>query len=144
MRGMRWEAQVDWPTLSPSHGNEISGGGEHRSWFLQLPARIILIGQNRIGKTQEVLMTLLKSMESPHLRLTNIISEEKWHCHERSLYNGWFYISNTIWQMFGLRLVFLFTLLFFFFFSFFYQQLGKSPFMYQHHNPPSSTKKLCF
>lgn len=37
MRGMRWEAQVDWPTLSPSPGNEISGGGENRGWFVKLP-----------------------------------------------------------------------------------------------------------
>lgn len=75
MRGMRWEAQVDWPTLSPSHSNEISGGGENRGRFLQLPARITLIGQNRIGKTQEVVMILLKSIEFPTLLLTNIISE---------------------------------------------------------------------
>lgn len=61
MRGMRWEAQVDWPTLSPSHSNEISGGGGKQREIPQTPlSHNILIGLHNIGKMQEVLMTLLK------------------------------------------------------------------------------------
>lgn len=72
MRGMRWEAQVDWPTLSPSHSNEISGGGGKQREILQTPlSHNILIGLHNIGKMQDILMTLLKRI--------SLHASDKWH-----------------------------------------------------------------
>lgn len=106
MRGLRWEAQVDWPTLSPSHSNEISGGGENRGRFLKLPAHIILIGWNRIGKTLGVLMMLLKNMEFSHRVMTKERAEST-----LSLKEGHFLHAAVLHACSGLHKEIVFTTL---------------------------------